>query len=267
MRKNELRRLANSQLMSDNRGSHRDKQYRRFVIHKVMHDLFKLGKIPSKWHGLNQEHVRALVFYWKKSKVNPTTLMKYMTVLRYFLKSIDHYINGIDNQSLGIVRTKSKTKKSPTPDVIFQIADPLAKLLVQVQSNFGLTFSEAIRIIPGIHIREHDIWLTRDIAFNHQDRVISIRHDDQLTLLQSFSSHTTNQQSLIGSLGYHAVLHLYRIALQNAGLSSLKSYRYLYAKQQHAYLLQAFSTQKANEILMREMGLKSRSTLWGYLHE
>ena len=54
MRKNAIRRLANNQLMNDNRGSHRDKQYRYFVIHKVIHDLFKLELLPGKWHGLNR---------------------------------------------------------------------------------------------------------------------------------------------------------------------------------------------------------------------
>jgi hypothetical protein len=56
--------------------------------------------------------------------------------------------------------------------------------------------------------------------------------------------------------------------MQDAGLSASKSYRYLYAAHQLPLLLQAFSNHEAGEIIMREMGLKSRTTLWEYLqHE
>ena len=268
-RKNELRRLANNQLMNDNRGSHRDKQYRHFVIHKVMHDLFKLGLIPAKWHGLTQEHIRALVSLWKKKKRKPTTLMKYMTIIRYFLKSIDHTIDGIDNQSLGIVLAKSRVKQGPKLDDILQkLSHPIARIIFQLQSGFGLGFSEATRLIPDLHIREHSIWLTREIAFNHQDRIIPIRHEEQIDILHSLRSQTTNHRSLISVHGYRAVLHIYRLSMQDAGFSSSKSYRYLYAKHQLPHLLQAFSIQDVNEMLIRELGLKSRTTLWEYLqHE
>ena len=66
MRKNDIRRLANNQLMNDNRGSHRDKKYRHFVIHKMINDLFKLELLPGKWHGLTQTHIHALVTYWSQ---------------------------------------------------------------------------------------------------------------------------------------------------------------------------------------------------------
>lgn len=268
MRQNTLRRLANNQLINDNRGSHRDKQYRHFVIHKVIHDLFHLKGLPDKWHGLNQEHIHALVTFWKKKKIAPTTLMKYMTVIRYFLKNIDHVIAGIDNQTLGIVRSQPKAKAKPLPNNCSeQLTNPIARIIFQLQSEFALTFSEATRIIPDLHIREHSLWVTREIAFNHQDRIIPIRNDGQAVVVQSLFALTSHHLSLISMHGYHAVRHIYRTSMQNAGLDSMKSYRYLYAKHQHPHLLQAFSKQEANDILMREMGLKSRTTLWEYLHE
>lgn len=268
MRKNAIRRLANNQLMNDNRGSHRDKKYRHFVIHKVIHDLFKLELLPGKWHGLNQKHIRALVLHWKKKNIKPTTMMKYMTVVRYFLTSINHSIPEIDNQSLGIVRSKPLAKQTPCLSTILEkLSHPIARVIFQLQSGFGLTFSEITRLIPDLHIREHSLWITRDIAFNHQDRVIPLRHHDQLDILQSFASHTERHHNLISAHGYHAILHIYRTSMKKAGCSSLKSYRYLYATHQHHHLLQAFSNHETSRMVMREMGLKSRTTLWGYLHE
>lgn len=269
MRKNELRRLANNQLMNDNRGSHRDKQYRQFVIHKVMDDLFKLQCVPAKWYGLNREHICTLVALWKKQKIQATTMMKYMTVIRYFIKSIDHTIDGIDNRTLDIIRVKPKAKpKTKLKDTLERIADPIARTIFQIQSEFGLTCSEATRLIPALHIREHSLWLTRDMTFNHQDRVIPIRHEKQIQIISALSSQTANHHSLISAYGYHAVLHRYRLSLQEAGLSASTSYRYLYAKHKYPLLLQGFSSCESYEIIMREMGLKSRTTLWEYLkHE
>ena len=268
MRKNAIRRMANNQLMNDNRGSHRDKKYRHFVIHKVIHDLFKLELLPGKWHGLTQEHICALVLHWKKKKIQPVTMMKYMTVLRYFLTSINHSIPEIDNQTLGIVRAKPQAKQTPGPiNILEKLSHPIARIIFQLQSAFGLTFSEVTRLIPDQHIREYSLWITRDIAVNHQDRVIPIRHDEQLHVLQFFATHIEHHQSLITAHGYHAILHIYRTAMKKAGFSSLKSYRYLYAKNQIPHLLDTFSSHEARDLIMREMGLKSRTTLWVYLHE
>ena len=268
MRKNDIRRLANNQLMNDNRGSHRDKKYRHFVIHKMINDLFKLELLPGKWHGLTQTHIHALVTHWKKKKIKPTTLMKYLMVIRFFFKSIDHSIAGIDNQTLEVKRPKPAIKQAPSLNHVLQkISHPIARLIFQFQAAFGLTFSEVTRLIPDDHIREHSIWLTRDITFNHQDRVIPIRNDEQRHLLQSFASYVENHHSLITTHGYHAIRYIYSTSLQHAGFLSLKAYRYLYAQNQLPHLLKTFSSDEANTTLMLEMGLKSRTTLWSYLHE
>lgn len=265
MRKNELRRVANNQLNRDKSGSHRDQKHRLFVINKVIHDLFKIGQIPAKWYGLNQTHIVALLQYWEKQKIKPVTMMKYMTFIRYFLHTIGHKIEGIDNQTLGLYRTINQIENAHvSPD---RLDNPLSKLIFDLQSGFGLTFSEAIRLIPDIHVRDYSMWLTREVTFNSEDRVIPIRDETQQRILQSLQDALGNEHSFISAHGYHAILHIYRTAMQHAGLASGKSYRYLYAQQQFPRLLQIFSRAESTQIIMREMGLKSRTTLWGYLHE
>lgn len=268
MRKNELRRFANNQLNNDNRGSHRTKQFRRFVIQRVIEDLFKLKQCPAKWYGLTQDHILALVLHWNKQKIKPATMMKYMTVIRYFLQSIDHQIDGIDNQALRIARIKLKVKNaSELTNIIEKPTHPIARIIFDLQSGFGLTFGEAIRITPDIHLREHSIWLTREIAFNSQDRVIPVRGEEQLIILQSLRNLTNNHHNLISAQGYHAVRHVYRTSMQDSGLSPTKSCRHLYARRQFFSLSQTLSHREVALLLLREMGLKSRTTLWGYLHE
>ena len=57
MRKSVLRQHDERYLMEDNRGSYRDKSYRRFVLHIMINALFAIGDVPPKWHALQQTHV------------------------------------------------------------------------------------------------------------------------------------------------------------------------------------------------------------------
>ena len=247
MRKNELRRCANNQLNNDKQGAYPIRQYRHFVIHKVIDDLFKLKQCPPTWYGLTKAHLLALVSHWNKQKIKPATVMKYMTVIRYFLQHINHPIDGIDNQTLGILRIPSSVKKAKPPAIILKKpTHPIAQMIIDLQSEFGLTFSEAIRLTPDLHFQEHSLWLTREITFNRHDRVIPIRTNEQRLLLQKLKE---MGQSLLASQGYHALRHIYR----TTGLSPTKSLRPLYAKHQLAFLSQDLSKKEASLLIMREM--------------
>ena len=104
MRKSLLRQHADRYLKEDNRGSCRDKSYRRFVLHNMINALFAIGEVPPKWYALESTHLQKLVKYWKEKNITPATIMKYMTVIRQFLQAIGHYPIDIDNKSLGLIR-------------------------------------------------------------------------------------------------------------------------------------------------------------------
>ena len=266
MRKNELRRFANSQLSLDNTGSHRDKQHRAFVIKKTINDLFKIGQCPPHWYALNQTHIQALVQIWKRQRSKTVTIMKYMTILRHFLKHINHSIDSIDNISLQLRRGKHTTNYQPTnSDTIEKIPIPFIKVILQLQIHFGLTFSEAYRLIPDIHIRKNTLWLTRDITFNHQDRAVPIRNDEQLTILESFRALNQPNESMLETHGHHAILSTHQRMMKLVGLSPKQTYRYIYAQHQYRELSKTLSHKEISRIIMNEMGLKSRTTLWNYL--
>ena len=268
MRKSQLRQCANKYLSEDNRGSYRDKMYRRFVIQKVVDDLFTISHVPPKWHALNKNHLEQLIAYWQKKKIKTATIMKYMTVIRWFLQTIGHHLSEIDNQNLGLSRIiKNKKPASVSTEVLQSVSNPIAKLLLNLQIYFGLTFSEAMRLLPDVHIQEHAIWLTREITSNSQDRVIPLRSDLQKIILQELIALTGQEDSLISSQGYDAVRYAYRKSLATIKLPPRKSYRYLYAQMMHEQLSPLLRNYELILLLMREMGLQSRVTLWGYLNE
>jgi len=187
MRKNSLRQAANIYLTS-NQGSHRYKKYRRYVILKMINDLFITGKVPTHWKAINATHLQLLVTHWQKQRLQPTTIMNYMTIIRKFLLSVNNCTTNIDNQNLGITVNKVPRKPIKIPLEQWQkIQCPVVRLLLNLQIYFGLTLSEAMRIMPSVHVRGHQIFITREIAFNSQDRVIPIRTEAQRNIIDEFN--------------------------------------------------------------------------------
>ncbi|CDZ75791.1 hypothetical protein BN59_00049 [Legionella massiliensis] len=72
MRKQSLRQTANLYLVNDSKGSPRDKQYRRFVIDRVIEDLFVLGNAPSK-DGFNIDLIAISINFsdrlWQQTEI------------------------------------------------------------------------------------------------------------------------------------------------------------------------------------------------------
>jgi len=268
MRKSQLRQHVENYCHHHHTGSYRDKKHRHFVLHKMIRDLFHIGSVPTKWHGLTCNHIQNLVSHWQKEKIKPSTIMKYMTIIRDFFQNIEHQINDIDNQSLGIINRKQLQKAVKLPnDILQKLSNPIAKILFEFQVHFGLTLSEAMRLRPAIHIQENTIWITRNIATNSQDRMIPFRNDEQIGIINTFQALCTQEQSLISTYGYHHVRYAYHNALKTIGLPALKTYRYLYARKMNEELIKTLSNYMTKQTIMREMGLQSRRTLWSYLNE
>lgn len=268
MRQRSLRQTANRYLKMDHRGSFKDKQHRAFVIHKMINDLFIVGDVPASWRGLKSLHIQQVVQHWQQSKIKSATIMRYMTVIRYFLNSIDCLLADIDNQSLYLTREYKRTKKTKIQSDIWQsMTEPSARFIMALQTQFGLTFGEAIRCIPDIHFREHSLWITREIAFNSEDRIIPVRNETQKAIIADLVIHTNGSKNLIQWHGYDDIRYQWRQALATYCLPTNKSYRYLYAQQLKTDLLLILGNYQTCWLIRDEMGVKSRNTLWLYLNE
>ena len=268
MRKYSLRQTTNRYLKTDNRGSFRNKKHRAVIIHKVVDDLFIIGNVPASWKTLRTEHMHELVQYWQKQKIKPATIMRYMTVIRAFLNNIDCPLTGIDNQSLHLYRQYKAPKMIKIQPNIWQtMTDPCAYFIMALQTQFGLTFSEAILLIPDIHVKEHALWITREIAFNSEDRMIPHRLGEQKSILQDLHKHTAGSKSLLQLYGNDGIRYHWHRALDEHKLPINKSYRHLYAQQMKKHLSTTIRHYQLSWLIRDEMGIKSRNTLWRYLHE
>ncbi len=194
--------------------------------------------------------------------------MQYMTVIRHFLTSIHCPVSGMDNKSLNIKRQYNACKKSAIPVHIWQnMTEPSARYIMALQTQFGLSFSEAIHCIPDIHFREDSLAITREIAFNSEDRIIPLRHDIQKDIIDKITRHTGGNKNLVQHHQYNTIRYQWRQALTGLSLPINKSYRYLYAQQMKAELSPVLGNYQVSWIIRNEMGIKSRNTLWGYLNE
>lgn len=268
MRKQSLRQTANRYLKMDNRGSFKDKKHRAFVIHKMIDDLFVVGDVPTSWRTLKSLHIQKLIQHWQKDKTKANTIMGYMTVIRRFLNNIDCQLADIDNQSLGLIRNYTRHKKTDIQsDIWLTISEPVVQFIMALQTQFGLTLSEAIRFVPDINWREHHLWITREIAFNSEDRMIALRSEVQRNILNELSEYTQGYLSLSQMHGYDTIRYQWRMALMARKLPVNKSSRYLYAQQLKKDVAPALGDYQTNWLIRDEMGIKSRNTLWLYLNE
>ena len=264
MRKNTLRKTANQYLKMNRTGEFRDKKQREHVLHKLIHDLFLIKNIPPKWEALTSEHFHQLMKLWRRHQLQPTTIMKHMTIIRRFLGSFEYEMTQISNQALGLKYKKKQPKVSIDAISHFKnTINPIARVLLGLQIHFGLTRSEAMRINPSIHVRAEKLWLTREMTFNSRDRVIPILTKEQRLLLNQMKG----EKNLIELYGYDAVRLAWQQELRHLKLPPQKSYRYIYAKQRYEQLKNKLTHYKLQLLIMDEMAIKSRTTLWGYLNE
>lgn len=268
MRKQSLRQAANQYLKTDNRGSFKDKKHRAFVIHKLIDDLFAMGEIPSSWDSLKTHHITKLVQHWQKHKIKPATMMDYMTTIRAFLESINYSLTNIDNKSLGLNRHyKSHQNNAIRSDIWTTFSEPVVRLIMAMQTQFGLTFNEALNLTPDIHSREHRLWITREIAFNSTDRMIPLRTENQNQLINELINYSSGYKSLVQLHHYNDIRLLWRMALISQNLPINRTYRYLYAQQLYKELSPILGNYQTSWLIRDEMGIKSRNTLWLYLNE
>lgn len=268
MRKQSLRQTASRYLQTDIRGSFKDKKHCAFVIHKMIDDLFIIGDVPQSWHVLKKYHIEKLIEFWQKNTIKSATIMDYMTTIRRFLHGIDCPLSEIDNKNLCLSRQRNSRKTNKImPDIWIQITQPIAKIIMGLQTQFGLTFSEAIQVIPGVHTKDDMLWITREIAFNSEDRTIPFRNKNQTLILFELINYAQGGQCLLQMHDYDDILSQWRMALSVLNLSTKKTYRYLYARELKKELLPLLGNYQTDCLIRDEMGIKSRNTLWAYLHE
>jgi len=268
MQQYSLRKEAKQYIKNNRQGGLKTRRFRNHVILKLTQDVYTLKNTPNDWSSFNNDHLKQLTILWRKKKIKPATMLNHLTIIRKFLNDIDNKQTTLTNRQLNIVRNFRKKKKIQiTQDFWQQIEDPLTRIILALQVAFGLTYSEAIRIKPDIHTQQNNLWLTREITFNSQDRMVPYRKEIQTDIVDLLKELTQGPYNLLQVYGEQDIKTRLRSNLNQLQLPKSKSWRYLYAKWLNQELSTTLSQYKLNWIIKDEMGVKSRTSLWRYLNE
>lgn len=266
-RKNSLMSTVSQYLDYDNQGAYPQRQRRRFVLHKIIDDFYVLHLVPASWFALKPNHIEQLVLFWQKNGLQNATIMNYLTHFRFFLKKINHKLEGISNADFHLTKSRHGLKPAIDRDeILSRLNDPIAWSLFALQSYFGLTLSEAMHLVPTIHLDGIELWITREISTNSKDRILLIKNAKQQELITVFKQLLASGKSLISQYGESHVRLAYRYSLKDIGLATQIQYRYLYAKGRLIELQELPKPLKI-EAIKKEMSINALSTIWSYCHE
>ena len=266
-RKNTLIKSINQYLDYNNQGSYKQRQLRRFVLIKTIEDFYCLRCVPPTWYAVTTNHVRQLVIHWQDNGLKSPTIMNYLICLRSFFNMLNHPIEHIDNKSLGLTKSHNTSKPRVDRDKILnELQNPIAKILFGLQSYFGLTISEAIKLTPDVHITENELWVTRDISSNSKDRIVPIQSQIQRELILLIMQQLKPSESWLKQMDESYIRLAYQYGLTAIGLSTRVQYRYLYAQGRLNELTHLIPKEKVLRI-KEEMSITAASTIWNYCHE
>ncbi|CEG59370.1 hypothetical protein [Legionella fallonii] len=254
-----LRKQAFHLMRANKDGTYKERQRRAFVLGKMINDLYASQKPPISWQDLETHHIHWLVKRWKDRRIKPLTIMRYMTIIRKVLSDLGCCIHYIDNRSLQLSCPKPRKKRIRMSANFWQcLINPAVRLMMALQTHFGLTFTEAKQFRVSIHIQNNQLVIS--------ERVIPIDTKEQLAILNEFKQ-LTDDKSLIKKYGHEYLQVFWHDELKQHKLPGNRTWRYWYAKQRLEVLLPEVGYTQACQMIRLEMGIKSRNTLWLYLNK
>lgn len=262
----QLREQANQTFAMIKTGSHQKRKYRIHAVSGFINAMYACTTVPPNWYGLKQKHVTDVISYWRKRNLTDDSIRMYLAELRYFLQAINHPISEIDNKSLGLNRAKETQKIAFNEDCLQKVSNPMVLLIIRLQTEFGLTLSEAFCFCPDLHARADYLMLSRDMTNNSSDRTIQIYSKNQKDLIEFAKNIIDMNSDPVKQYGYDGLRDSYRNEVKKAGLTPSVNYRYVYARNRLENLLQSQSKTQAIEIILDEMGISKRA-LRRYLNE
>ncbi|MDI1351936.1 MAG: phage integrase N-terminal domain-containing protein [bacterium] len=255
---NSLRKQAVLLMKNNKDGNYKERKRRAFVLEKMLHELYALKQAPASWQDLETRHFHFLVKHWKDQRVKSSTIMRYMTIIRKVLTDIGCHVAYIDNRSLLLSRPKPLKKHIKMSADFWQcLTNPAVRLIMALQTHFGLTFQEAIHFKTSTHVQNNQLMIS--------DRSIPISTKEQNAILKEFNQLMDEGKNIIKKYGQHYIRIYWHSDLKHHKLPGNRSWRYWYAKQRFESLLPEAGYTQTCQVIRQEMGIKSRNTLCLYL--
>lgn len=258
MTTNVLRQQTVLLMKANKDGTYKERKRRAFVIEKMLNELYALKQTPASWQDLETQHIHSVVKRWKDKKIRPSTIMRYMTIVRKVLSDLGCHVHHIDNRSLCLFRPKSRKKRiKMSVDFWQNLTNPATRLIMALQIHFGFTFQEAIHFKMSGHVQQNQLLIA--------ERFVPICTKEQKAILHELRQLIGGGQSLIKKYGQQHISIFWHSDLKHYQLPSNRTWRYWYAKQRFELLLPQIGYTRTCQAIRQEMSIKSRNTLCLYL--
>jgi site-specific recombinase XerC len=238
------------------------------VMYRIVNELEQAGHLPSTWRRLTKDHIKNLIGWWRKSGLSISTMMNRLSVFRHFSQFIEAGEFFPDNYSVGLIKY-SPNKKYLLPvnkEFLKNIADPIIRIIMTFEVNFGLTKKEIMRLIAHYHFFENKIYVTRHIAFNHKERSVPVLTEEQITAVHGWHQVISSHQCLLDLYSYQTLIEAYGHEMKQRQKRKIYQYRYFYAISRYTQLIQNNIRRVAFSLLQQEMGI-SNGQIRRYLRE
>src|SRR5205807_1657398 len=97
-------------LMKTNKdGTYKERKRRAFVLDKMLHELYALKQTPALWQDLETQHIHSVIKRWKDQRVKPSTIMRYMTIIRKVLADLIRTSRAALNKINGVTKIRVQT--------------------------------------------------------------------------------------------------------------------------------------------------------------
>ncbi|MBR8843871.1 MULTISPECIES: phage integrase N-terminal domain-containing protein [Pseudoalteromonas] len=228
-------------------GSFGVKAERKKVLVQISAQLKQGGYRLQSVQSLKPKHVNYLVERWQGEGLSAGTIKNRLSHVRWWAEKIGKASmlpksNNGANQAITLdlekrtyTPTESKAKELEQ-NKLEKVSDPLVKLSLRLQREFGLRREEAIKFRPNYAIRGEQLVLKPSWTKGGRPRVIPIRTESQRHLLQQVQNQVGGGALIRPDRNYIQQLKAYERQTSQAGLDKNHGLRHMYAQQRYLEL-------------------------------
>lgn len=140
----------------------------------ISYYLLDLKIAPPSFRFLTREHIHQLVSLWSKQGNSDATIKNKLAVLRFLNDKENFVIDIPTNDDLNLTKSNERALVNPQKDVAKYVSSPISELIIKLQTEFGLTRIEAVRLNPWLNIQKQDVTIPRSNAYNRRERFVAM---------------------------------------------------------------------------------------------
>lgn len=223
-------------------GSYSNRAGRERMLSLMARQLYEEGFYQlDKAEDLKGRHVNALIERWQRESLSIGTIKNRMAVLRWWAEKVGRSsIMARDNANYGIENRQYVTNISKARVLEHEkwsrVGDPLVKLSLELQAQFGLRKEEAIKFQVAYADKGDRIVVKPSWAKGGRPREVLIRNQAQRELLDRIKSLRGARSLIPRDKMYVQQMRRFEYQTNKVGLCKMHGLRHQYAQTRYQEL-------------------------------